>query len=70
MPIVEFEQVPADGTHRHDDVDIGSSMALRKVTSDPAFALLREAGNNSNLKLREATDQVVLTGSLDPWTPG
>lgn len=45
---------------------IGILMALHKVTSDRAFALLREASNNSNRGLRNVADQVVLTGSLEP----
>jgi len=35
------------------------------VTSQEAFALLRKASNESNRKLRDIADRVVLTGSLD-----
>jgi len=49
---------------------VGIVMATHKLTSDRAFALLREASNQSNRKLRDVADHVVLTGSLDPWTPG
>jgi len=35
------------------------------VTSQEAFALLRKASNESNRKLRDIADSVVLTGSLD-----
>jgi len=45
-------------------------MALHKLTSDGAFALLREASNKTNRRLRDVADQVVLTGSLDHGTPG
>ena len=44
---------------------IGVLMASRRVTSQEAFALLRRASNESNRKLRDVADQVVLTGSLD-----
>jgi len=49
---------------------IGILMALHKLTSDGAFALLREASNKTNRRLRDVADQVVLTGSLDHGTPG
>jgi DNA-binding response OmpR family regulator len=48
---------------------VGIVMATHKLTSDRAFALLRDASNQSNLKLRDVADQVVLTGTLDPWQP-
>ncbi|MFZ1666467.1 MAG: response regulator, partial [Flavobacteriales bacterium] len=44
---------------------IGVLMASRHVTSEEAFALLRTASNESNRKLHEVADQVVLTGCLD-----
>ena len=44
---------------------IGVLMASRRVTSQEAFALLRKASNESNRKLRDIADSVVLTGSLD-----
>jgi len=49
---------------------IGILMASHKVTSDRAFALLREASNRTNRRLRDVADQVVFTGSLDSGTPG
>ena len=49
---------------------IGILMALHKLTGDGAFALLREASNKTNRRLRDVADQVVLTGSLDDGTPG
>ena len=49
---------------------IGILMASHKVTSDRAFALLREASNKTNRRLRDVADQVVLTGSLDDGIPG
>jgi signal transduction histidine kinase/FixJ family two-component response regulator len=44
---------------------IGVLMASHKLPSDRAFALLREASNKTNRRLRDVADQVVLTGSLD-----
>jgi signal transduction histidine kinase/DNA-binding response OmpR family regulator len=44
---------------------VGILMAMHKLTSDRAFALLREASNKTNRRLRDVADQVVLTGSLD-----
>jgi DNA-binding response OmpR family regulator/two-component sensor histidine kinase len=44
---------------------IGVLMASRRVTSQEAFALLRRVSNESNCKLRDVADRVVLTGSLD-----
>jgi len=44
---------------------IGILMATHKLTSDRAFALLRETSNNKNRRLRDVADHVVLTGSLD-----
>jgi signal transduction histidine kinase/DNA-binding response OmpR family regulator len=49
---------------------IGILMASHKVTSDRAFALLREASNMTNRRLRDVADRVVLTGSLDEGAPG
>jgi signal transduction histidine kinase/DNA-binding response OmpR family regulator len=49
---------------------IGILMALHKLTSEAAFAMLREASNKRNRSLRDVADQVVLTGSLDHGTPG
>jgi DNA-binding response OmpR family regulator len=49
---------------------IGILMTLHKLTSEAAFAMLREASNNRNRSLRDLADQVVLTGSLDHGTPG
>jgi AmiR/NasT family two-component response regulator len=49
---------------------VGILMALHKLTSDGAFALLREASNKTNRRLRDVADQVVLTGSLDHGTSG
>jgi AmiR/NasT family two-component response regulator len=48
---------------------IGILMAMHKLPSDRAFALLREASNNTNRRLRDVADQVVLTGSLGYQTP-
>jgi signal transduction histidine kinase/CheY-like chemotaxis protein len=44
---------------------IGVLMASRHVTSVQAFKLLRRASNESNRKLGDVADRVVLTGSLD-----
>lgn len=44
---------------------IGVLMASRQVTSQEAFALLRRASNESNRKLRDVADRVVLTGAID-----
>jgi DNA-binding response OmpR family regulator len=44
---------------------IGVLMASRQVTSEQAFNLLRRASNESNRKLGDVADRVVLTGSLD-----
>ena len=49
---------------------IGILMAVHKVTSEGAFALLCEASNTRNRRLRDVADQVVLTGSLDLGTRG
>jgi len=49
---------------------IGILMAMHKLPSDRAFALLREASNRTNHRLRDLADQVVLTGSLDSGNPG
>ena len=49
---------------------IGILMALHKLTSEAAFAMLREASNNRNRSLRDVADRVVLTGSLDLGTSG
>jgi signal transduction histidine kinase/DNA-binding response OmpR family regulator len=48
---------------------IGILMAVHKLTSEGAFALLREVSNKRNRSLRDVADQVVLTGSLDQGTP-
>lgn len=45
---------------------IGVLMASRKVTSQEAFKLLRQASNETNRKVRDVADSVVLTGSLGP----
>jgi len=44
---------------------VGILMAMHKLTSERAFALLREASNKSNRRLRDVADQVVLSGFLD-----
>jgi len=44
---------------------IGILMALHKLTSKDAFAMLREASNKRNRSLRDVAERVVLTGSLD-----
>jgi len=44
---------------------VGILMAMHQLTSERAFALLREASNKSNRRLRDVADQVVLTGCLD-----
>ena len=49
---------------------VGVLMASRHVTSAQAFALLRRASNESNRKLDDVADRVVLTGSLDPVVGG
>lgn len=43
---------------------IGILMAERRVTPEAAFGLLRERSQNSNRRLREIADDVVLTGTL------
>ena len=48
---------------------IGILMALHKLTSEAAFAMLRQASNNRNRTLRDVADRVVLTGSLHDGTP-
>ena len=48
---------------------IGILMAVHKLTSEGAFALLREVSNKRNRSLRDVADQVVLTGTLDQGTP-
>jgi signal transduction histidine kinase/DNA-binding response OmpR family regulator len=45
---------------------IGVLMASQKVTSQEAFELLRRTSNESNRKLRDVADSVVLTGTLHP----
>jgi signal transduction histidine kinase/DNA-binding response OmpR family regulator len=45
---------------------VGVLMASQKVTSQEAFELLRRASNESNRKLRDVADSVVLTGTLQP----
>jgi len=47
---------------------IGILMASHKLTSDRAFALLRKASNDTNRRLRDVADDVVLTGSLNSLT--
>lgn len=47
---------------------VGVLMASQKVTSQEAFELLRRASNESNRKLRDVADSVVLTGTLHPIT--
>ncbi|MEP7193793.1 MAG: ATP-binding protein [Actinomycetota bacterium] len=49
---------------------VGILMASHKLASDRAFALLREASNKTNRRLRDVADQVVLTGSLGSGTRG
>lgn len=44
----------------------GILMAQRRVTADAAFALLRKASQNRNLKLRDVAQDVVDRGSLPP----
>lgn len=43
---------------------IGILMAIRRVSQQDAFDLLRETSQRSNRKLREIADEVVLTGAL------
>ncbi len=43
---------------------IGILMSERRVTPDQAFTLLRERSQNSNRRLREIAEDVVLTGTL------
>lgn len=44
---------------------IGIVMATRLVSEAHAFAALRKASQNTNRKLREIADELVLTGSAD-----
>ena len=43
---------------------IGILMAIRRVSQEEAFDLLRVRSQRSNRKLREIADEVVLTGAL------
>lgn len=52
-------------TNRRIGAAVGVLMASRRVTCDQAFALLRQTSNESNRKLGDVADDVVLTGSLD-----
>ncbi len=44
---------------------IGVLMALRGLTAEQAFDLLRTTSNQTNRKLRDLADEVVRTGTLD-----
>lgn len=45
---------------------IGILMAIRRVSQEDAFSLLKETSQRTNRKLREIADEVVLTGALPP----
>jgi AmiR/NasT family two-component response regulator len=52
-------------TNRRIGAAIGVLMAVRKVTYDNAFLLLKSASQTSNVKLRDVAEDVLLTGTLD-----
>ena len=60
--IAGLEQAVA--SNRAIGMAIGILMAIRKVSPDEAFALLRVVSQRRNRKLREIADEVVLTGEL------
>jgi AmiR/NasT family two-component response regulator len=51
-------------TNRRIGMAIGILMALRKVTEEEAFELLRQASSRRNVKLRLVAEEVVRTGEL------
>jgi AmiR/NasT family two-component response regulator len=52
-------------TNRRIGMAIGILMALRKVSEEEAFELLRQASSTRNVKLRVIAEEVVRTGGLD-----
>ena len=62
---VEVEQMRAAlGTSRRIGAAIGIVMAARRVTEDGAFAILRQASQDTNRKLRAPADDIVATGDV------
>jgi AmiR/NasT family two-component response regulator len=45
---------------------VGVLMSSHRVTSDHAFDLLRVHSNNTNRKIRDVAEDVVLTGRIPP----
>ena len=62
--IAGLEQAVA--SNRSIGMAIGILMAIRRVSQEEAFTLLRTASQRSNRKLRAIADDVVLTGELPP----
>jgi hypothetical protein len=48
----------------------GILMERHKISGDQAFAVLARASQNSNIKLRDVAEHLVLSGLLDTNTPG
>ena len=44
---------------------VGIVMAQLKVSDEQAFAMLREASQNQNRKLRDVAEDVLLTGTVE-----
>jgi AmiR/NasT family two-component response regulator len=51
-------------TARRIGAAIGILMALRRISDDEAFALLRRASQNQHRKLRAVAEDVIRTGTL------
>jgi AmiR/NasT family two-component response regulator len=62
--IAGLEQAVA--SNRAIGMAIGILMAIRRVSQQEAFDLLRVTSQRTNRKLREIADDVVLTGALPP----
>ena len=56
-------------TNRRIGVAIGILQALRRVTTDAAFELLRDESQRQNRKLREVAEDVIAYGTLDVGVP-
>jgi DNA-binding response OmpR family regulator len=52
------------GTNRTIGMAVGVLMSSRRVSSDRAFDLLRIHSNNTNRKLRDVAEEVVLAGEI------
>ncbi|MGY1825783.1 MULTISPECIES: ANTAR domain-containing protein [unclassified Blastococcus] len=52
-------------SNRRIGMAVGILMERHRLTSDQAFALLVDASQRQNLKLRELADRMTVSGSLD-----